>query len=163
MSSLVSHESSGDGDSEGDPPPSPLTAPPTSPPPPPPPPPPPVPAGRGPPEPSTRRRLDAPDQSARPRRLVVPPAPSRFDPQNRLLFDHYDTVVPNLLAPSPAPASIWVTPPSRDPRFNGFFVKNSLRHLLVPCPGRLSVVRVDNGVFETSRLSFLARTSRTCW
>lgn len=80
----------------------------------------------------------------------MPPSPSRFDLQNRFLLDHYDTVVPNLLAPSPTPSSIWVTPPSRDPRFNAFFINNSLRFMLAPRPSRLSVLRVDKGVFEVT-------------
>lgn len=70
------------------------------------------------------------------------------DLQSQLLADFHDTVVPNLIAPSPFPVPVWVTPPSRDPRFNGFYILNALQHRLVPCPGRLRVFRVGEGVFK---------------
>jgi hypothetical protein len=79
--------------------------------------------------------------------VVIPPSPSRFDLQNRLLSELHDCIVPNLLTPSASPAPIWVTPPSLHPRFNSFFVKNSLCHRLAPRPSRLSVVRVQVAVF----------------
>lgn len=155
MNPASESESARAGDGDGDPPP----PPPFPPPPPPPPPPFPPPASpkhplhqpaledRAPPELTARSSQDAPDQSARRRFDIVPPAPTRFDLQNRILHDHYDMVLPNLLAPSAAPAPVWVTPPSLLPRFNMFFIENALRHLLAPGPSRLRVERVDDAVF----------------
>ena len=98
--------------------------------------------------PEAPRRLDATASPARPRLLVVPPSPARFELQNLILRECFTTVVPNLLSASSAPASIWVTPPSREARFNRFFIENSLCYLLAPCPGRLRVRCVASGVFH---------------
>ena len=101
------------------------------------------------PTPPPRRRLVVHDLNAERRRVVVvPPASARLELQNRILADHFSTVVPNLLAPSSSPVPIWVTPPSRLCRFNTFFIRNSLRFLLAPCPSRLDVRRIVDGVFE---------------
>ena len=81
------------------------------------------------------------------RGIVVKPVLGRFDLQNRFLSDLYECIVPNLLSPSPAPAPIWVTPPSCDPRYNVFFISNSLCHMLAPRPSRLRVERVQDDVF----------------
>ena len=132
-----------------------------------PPPPPPFPSPAPPPPPPPPRSSPAPNAPARPlqlrssarrrpgvsgklpqqRGIVVKPVPGRFELQNRLLSELYECIVPNLLSPSPAPTPIWVTPPSRDPRFNVFFISNSLCHMLAPCPSRLRVDRVQDCVF----------------
>ena len=127
---------SGIGVAGGDSPPPapPLTSPPATPPPPLSSPPPLSQAaseGRLPPAPSASGDRDDADQFARRRCIVVPPPPSRFELQNRLLSEIHDCIVPNLLSPSPSPATVWVTPPSRHPRFNVFFVRNS--SVPLPC------------------------------
>lgn len=132
------------------PPPPPLSTPPATPPPPKSPPPPTPdasPEARPPPELLVSSARDAAIQFPRRRCVVIPPSPSRFDLQNRLLSELHDCIVPDLLAPSAAPAPVWVTPPSLNPRFNSFFIKNALCHCLAPRPSRLSVVRVHVAVF----------------
>ena len=80
----------------------------------------------------------------------MPPSPARFELQNLLLRECFSTAVPDLLTKSPAPASIWVTPPSRDAKFNRFFIENSLCFLLAPRPGRLRARCIDVGVFQVT-------------
>ena len=131
--------------------------PPPSPPPPPPQPlPPPTPRSRSShtdparplqPQPSARRRPGVSGKLPQQRGIVVKPMPARYELQNRLLSDLHECIVPNLLSPSPAPAPIWVTSPSRDPHFNVFFISNSLCHMLAPRPSRLRVDRVQDCVF----------------
>ncbi|KAG0514551.1 hypothetical protein BDA96_10G201900, partial [Sorghum bicolor] len=94
------------------PPPRPPSPPEPPAPPPPPPPTPPVPGSSLSPE--APRRLDAAATLARPRLLVVPPSPARFELQNLILRECFSTAVPDLLTKSPAPASIWVTVASRN-------------------------------------------------
>jgi len=145
------------------PPPPPLSTPPATPPPPrypPPTSPEAPPAGRPPPELSASSSRDAAGQVPRRRCVVIPPSPSRFDLQNRLLSELHDCIVPNLLTPSASPAPVWVTPPSLHPHFNSFFVKNSLCHCLAPRPSHLSVVRVQVAVFV---VTFRVKGSRMLW
>ena len=125
------------------PPPPPLSSPPATSPPPPST----TPAEDLLPPPAARR--PAPAAVVQPRQLVViPPSPSRFELQSRLLQDHYATALPDIIAPSSSPAFVWVTPPSRAPCFNKFFVANALRFVLAPGPGRLDVACVAMLVFR---------------
>ena len=49
--------------------------------------------------------------------------------------------------PVAGPSADLGKPPSRDPRYNVFFISNSLCHMLAPCPSRLKVERVQDCVF----------------
>lgn len=68
--------------------------------------------------------------------------------QDQFIHAFHSAIVPGLVAPSPSPQPIWLTPPSREPCFNSFFMQNALQHLLVSGPGRLRVVKVSCSVFK---------------
>lgn len=67
--------------------------------------------------------------------------------QEQLLYSYYDTAIPGSISVSP-PAFIWLTPPSKSPRFNLSFIRNAVRFLLVAHPGRLQVRRACQFVFR---------------
>ena len=96
--------------------------------------------------PHARPRLEARRSAGAPLRTATPcPPGSSF--QDRLLRDFYTTAVPGAIAPNPS-ASLWVTPATKDPRYNLAFVTNMLNYMLTVSPGRLCVVRVRSRVFR---------------
>lgn len=66
-----------------------------------------------------------------------------------------------MVGPSPSPAPVWVTPPSRDPKFNSHFMQNALQRVLATPPGRLVSVRVRQGVFRQGSVCLFLHGSLT--
>lgn len=68
--------------------------------------------------------------------------------QECLLRNLYDTVIPGAISSSSPPTFIWISPASRSPHYNIFFVRNAVHYLLVAPPDRLLVRRVRDCVFH---------------
>lgn len=66
--------------------------------------------------------------------------------QFKVLFETHSTIAPSLIGPSPSPATVWMTPPSRYPRYNIRFMQNTLQRTLASFPGRLRAPCVHRGV-----------------
>ena len=67
----------------------------------------------------------------------------------QVLADLFTTTALHLISPSSAPAPVWVTPQSRDPRFNLFFMCNALQRCLWH-------IRVALGFLEWDQIRALA-------
>ncbi|CAL5061468.1 unnamed protein product [Urochloa decumbens] len=100
------------------------------------------------PAPHARSRLEARRKHGAPSGTGASSSRQGARFQEQLPIDFHTTALPGSIAPSPHPASFWVSPAFFDPRFNLHFVQNLVSFLLTAYPGRLCVSRVADYTFS---------------